>query len=80
MWYFGETENQAKAALQRVDGERKLSMETNIMAQAELGQTMQGQDVSGSNNPGNQRAMGNPNRLNNAAEKAASPNKQKGTS
>ena len=80
MWYFGETENQAKAALQRVDDERKLSMETNIMAQAELGQTMQGQDVSGSNNPGSQRSMGNPNRLNNAAEKAASSNKQKGTS
>lgn len=50
MWYFGETENQAKAALQKIEDEKKLSMETNIMAQAELGQVGQGQDFSGDNN------------------------------
>ena len=50
MWYFGETENQAKAALQKVEDEKKQSMETNIMAQAELGQVGQGKDFSGDNN------------------------------
>lgn len=50
MWFFGETENQAKAALQKVEDEKKQSMETNIMAQAELGQVGQGQDFSGDNN------------------------------
>lgn len=50
MWFFGETENQAKAALQKVEDEKKQSMETNIMAQAELGQVGQGQDFSGNNN------------------------------
>lgn len=71
MWYFGETENQAKAALQQVDDERKLSMETNIMAQAELGQTAQGQDFT----PGNKK-LGSPNNLNNTAEKAAANTNQ----
>lgn len=50
MWYFGETENQAKAALQKVEDEKKLSMETNIMAQAQLGEVGQGKDFSGDNN------------------------------
>lgn len=50
MWYFGETENQAKAALQKIEDEKKQSMETNIQAQAELGQIGQGQDFSGNNN------------------------------
>lgn len=50
MWYFGETENQAKAALQKVEDEKKQSMETNIMAQAQLGQVGQGKDFSGENN------------------------------
>ena len=55
MWYFGETENQAKEALQKIDDEKKSSMETNIMAQQELGQESQGKDFSGdNNNPGNQ--------------------------
>ena len=53
MWYFGETENQAKAALQRIEDEKKASMETNIMAQAQLGEAGQGKDFSGdNNNPG----------------------------
>ena len=56
MWYFGETENQAKAALQQVDDEKKSSMETNIMAQQQLGEVGQGKDFSGdNNNPGNKK-------------------------
>lgn len=50
MWYFGETENQAKAALQKVEDEKKKSMETNIMAQAQLGDLGQNKDFSGNNN------------------------------
>lgn len=50
MWYFGETENQAKAALQKVEDEKKQSMETNIQAQAQLGDMAQGKDFSGDNN------------------------------
>lgn len=50
MWYFGETENQAKAALQKVEDEKKQSMETNIVAQAQLGELGQGKDFSGNNN------------------------------
>lgn len=71
MWYFGETENQAKAALQRVDDEKKQSMETNIQAQAQLGDVAQGKDFSGDNNnpsTSNQRAFNN-------AETAASKTK-----
>lgn len=53
MWYFGETENQAKMALQQIDDEKKASMETNIMAQQQLGDVGQGKDFSGdSNNAG----------------------------
>lgn len=71
MWCFGETENQAKAALQRVDDEKKQSMETNIQAQAQLGDVAQGKDFSGDNNnpsTSNQRAFNN-------AETAASKTK-----
>ena len=50
MWYFCETENQAKAALQKVEDEKKQSMETNIQAQAQLGDVAQGKDFSGDNN------------------------------
>ena len=50
MWYFGETENQAKAALQKIDDEKKHSMEINIESQAQLGQLGQGKDFSGDNN------------------------------
>jgi A118 family predicted phage portal protein len=56
MWYFGETENQAKAALQRIEDEKKASMETNIVAQQQLGEVGQGKDFSGdNNNPGSQK-------------------------
>lgn len=56
MWYFGETENQAKAALQKIEDEKKQSMETNIQAQAQLGDVAQGKDFSGNNNnPDNQQ-------------------------
>ena len=71
MWYFGETENQAKAALQKVDDEKKQSMETNIQAQAQLGDVAQGKDFSGDNNnpsTNNQKAFNN-------AETAASKTK-----
>lgn len=50
MWFFGETENQAKVALQRIEDEKKTSMETNIVAQQEIGQNAQGKDFSGDNN------------------------------
>jgi len=54
MWYFGETENQAKQALQRIEDEKKVSMETNIVSQQEIGADAQGKDFSGdNNNPGN---------------------------
>ena len=54
MWYFGETENQAKQALQRIEDEKKASMETNIVSQQEIGADAQGKDFSGdNNNPGN---------------------------
>lgn len=61
MWYFGETENQAKQALQRIDDEKKSSIETNIVSQQEIGADAQGKDFSGdNNNPGNN----NPNSMN----------------
>lgn len=50
MWYFGETENQAKVALQKVEDEKKQSIETNIMGQKELGEVGQGKDMTGDNN------------------------------
>ena len=54
MWYFGETENQAKQALQRIEDEKKSSIETNIISQQEIGADAQGKDFTGdNNNPGN---------------------------
>ena len=50
MWFFGETENQAKVALQKVEDEKKQSIETNIMGQKELGEVGQGKDMTGDNN------------------------------
>jgi protocatechuate 3,4-dioxygenase beta subunit len=50
MWFFGETENQAKVALQKVEDEKKQSIETNIMGQKELGEVGQGKDMTGNNN------------------------------
>lgn len=47
MWYFGETENQAKAALQKIDEENKRAIETNMMAQSQLGQIAQQQEFKG---------------------------------
>jgi hypothetical protein len=46
MWYFGETENQAKAALQKIDDENKRAIETNMMAQAQLGEIAQKQSFN----------------------------------
>ncbi len=43
MWYFNETENQAKAALQRVDDEAKQAIATNMAAQKEMGEEAQNQ-------------------------------------
>lgn len=45
MWYFGETENQAKAALQKIDEENKRAIETNMMAQSQLGEVAQDQKI-----------------------------------
>ena len=68
MWFFGETENQAKAALQKIEDEKKQSMETNIMAQQQLGEVGQGKDFSGNNNnPDSQQKA-----FNKAEETAAS--------
>ena len=36
MWYFGETENQARAALQRVDDEARKALEQNIQAEKQM--------------------------------------------
>lgn len=72
MWYFGETENQAKAALQQIDDEKKASMETNITAQQELGDIAQGKDFTGNNNNPE-----NTNSVEQAAETAASKSKVK---
>ena len=47
MWYFGETENQAKKALQDIDEENKRAIETNMMAQAQLGEIAQEQSFKG---------------------------------
>ena len=74
MWYFGETENQAKAALQRVEDEKKQSMETNIMAQQQLGDIGQGKDFSGDNN-NPKRDMNKPE--NNGADKNTSASKNR---
>lgn len=70
MWYFGETENQAKAALQKVEDEKKQSMETNIQAQAQLGDIAQGKDFSGDNN--NPEATAKQKAFTNAEQTAAS--------
>ena len=72
MWYFGETENQAKAALQQVDDEKKSSMETNITAQQELGALGQGKDFSGDNNN-----PSTPKNLNNSEKKITTAASQK---
>ena len=70
MWYFGETENQAKAALQKIEDEKKQSMETNIVAQQQLGEVSQGKDFSGdNNNPDNSQKA-----FNKAEQTAASKN------
>ena len=47
MWYFGETENQAKKALQEIDEENKRAIETNMMAQSQLGMIAQQQSFKG---------------------------------
>ena len=38
MWYFNETENQAKAALQKIEDEARRAIETNMQAQSQLGE------------------------------------------
>jgi len=43
MWYFNETENQAKAALQKVDDEAKQAIATNMAAQQQMGEEVQQQ-------------------------------------
>jgi A118 family predicted phage portal protein len=43
MWYFNETENQAKAALQKVDDEAKQAIATNMAAQQQMGEEAQQQ-------------------------------------
>lgn len=44
MWYFNETENQAKAALQKIDDEAKEAIATNMMAQSQMGEAAQNQE------------------------------------
>ena len=43
MWYFNETENQAKLALQKVDDEAKQAIATNMAAQQQMGEDAQNQ-------------------------------------
>lgn len=43
MWYFNETENQAKQALQKIEDEARRAIETNMMAQSQLGDEAQNQ-------------------------------------
>ena len=43
MWYFNETENQAKVALQKVDDEAKQAIATNMAAQQQMGEEVQQQ-------------------------------------
>lgn len=38
MWYFNETENQAKQALQKIEDEARRAIETNMQAQSQLGE------------------------------------------
>jgi hypothetical protein len=40
MWYFGETENQARAALQQIDEEARQAMEQNVQAEIMKSQAM----------------------------------------
>lgn len=40
MWYFGETENQARMALQQIDEEARQAMEQNVQAEIMKGQAM----------------------------------------
>ena len=72
MWYFGETENQAKEALQKIEDEKKVSMETNIVAQQQLGDEAQGKDFSGDNN--NQNTSGEPDKGSNGTKDDKSVN------
>ena len=41
MWYFGETENQARAALQQVDDEARKALEQNIQAEMQMNDATQ---------------------------------------
>lgn len=43
MWYFNETENQAKQALQKIEDEARRAIETNMRAQSQLGDEAQNQ-------------------------------------
>ena len=51
MWYFGETENQARAALQQIDEESTQAMLQNV--QAEIMKSQQG-----ANQPGDEEEDG----------------------
>jgi hypothetical protein len=42
MWYFGETENQARQALQQIDEEARQAMEQNVQAEIMKGQALAG--------------------------------------
>lgn len=41
MWYFGETENQARAALQQIDDEARKALEQNIQAEMQMSDATQ---------------------------------------
>ena len=72
MWYFNETENQAKMALQQIDDEARKAIETNMMAQSQLGEEAQ-QQKAGTFKPEN---LSNPN----AGVKATNEQKTKNMS
>ncbi len=52
MWYFGETEEQARAALQKIEEENTQSMLMNMQAMQEQGEEQQGEQGKNENNIG----------------------------
>lgn len=48
MWYFGETERQAQAALEKIQEEGQQAIEQNMIASSQMGQAFQGDKGGGS--------------------------------
>lgn len=80
MWYFGETENQARQALQQIDEESRQAMEQNIQAEIMKG-TALGNDESDDSNEDNTKSpadkTGNKVSKGKQADDLDNPNKSK---